>query len=272
MKPDASESKALEALLLLYDNGWGETFASIAMRAQGVTNVNAIPTDRAKLTSPARPSGQAHLGSVMWYCPRCGTYQAFSMEHSGWDAVRSVNSTTSRCAECECTVYFWAMIQGGAVAHLSMHPPARRERVPVRDTHLFPERIQRLYEQAFRCFMTGDWDACIAMCRKLVEGALKEATGTEGVEMKTNVRIEIFTGDGGWAETLKRKLQVVSGAGNLGAHFDMIEPTYPMATKVMDITENILSLVYAWPATVDELDELLKNAREAQAGQSAEGE
>lgn len=270
MTVSETESRALEALLLLYDNGWGETFASIAMRAQGVTNVNEIPAEKGGVQVGGHSPAPLHR--VDWYCPACGKSQIFTMDWSRWGDGRAVCFGRSACSDCHQIVHFWSMIDGFQVTELAMHPPARRQRVPVKDERLFPDRIKGLYEEAFHNFMVGHWNACIAMCRKLVEGALKEATGTEGVSMKTDARIDAFTGAGGWADVLKHKLQVLYGAGHLGSHFDEIAPTYPMATKVMDITENILSLVYAWPATVDELDDLLKGAREAQAGQSAGGE
>lgn len=268
--PPDSESRALEALLWLYDNGAGEFFASVAMRAQGVTNVNAIPAAQGLTDHSHRTV--TPLKTVNWYCPHCGNRQIFTMRVVVFSDDRETCNAKADCLECKHTIHFWAMLRGHQVEHLAMHPAARRERVPLRDVRLFPERIRDVYEQAFHGFMSGYWDTCIAMCRKLVEGALKEATGTEGVPMTTGDRIDAFTGAGGWADKLKHKLQVLYGAGNLGAHFDEIAPTYPMATKVMDIAENILSLVYAWPATVDELDELLKNARETQAGLETEGD
>lgn len=265
-----SGSKALEALLWLYDNGAGEFFASVAMRAEGVTNVNEIPAKQGK-TDPTHPSVTT-LRYVDWYCPHCGCKQIFTMAQSTFSPDRETCCAKSVCLECGEDVFFWAMLNGHQVQHLAMHPASRRERPAIKDMRSLPERNRGLYEQAHHSFMVGHWDACIAMCRKLVEGALKEATGTKGVPMKTDARIGAFTGAGGWADVLKRKLQILNGVGDLGAHFDTIEPTYAMATQVMDSTENLLSMVYLWPAAVDDLELLLQSARADAAGQVAEGD
>jgi hypothetical protein len=270
MKSENSESKALEALLWLYDNGAGEFFTSVAMRAQGVTNVNEIPAEQGKTTQD-HPTVAA-LAAVDWFCPKCGKSQIFSMTDTHVHDGRSICVAKSTCTGCEQRVYFWAMLSGNQVLHLAMHPVSRRARPAIKYMRSLPDRYRGLYEQAHHNFMVGNWDACLAMCRKLVEGALKEATGTMDINLKTEVRIARFAGSGGWAETMQRKLQILSGVGHLGVHFDKIEPTYAMATQVMDSTENLLSMVYLWPAAVDDLEHLLQSARDDAAGQMAEGE
>jgi len=112
-----------------------------------------------------------------------------------------------------------------------------------------PEKIKKDLEEAKLCFSVNAINACVAMCRKALQRACKEAGATKKDLIDEIAEKKIIT------ETLKDLAHGVRSVGNDGVHPNEEEVLVEDAEEILKLTKQFMEMVFVTPAKIREIKE-----------------
>lgn len=190
---------------------------------------------------------------VEGFCPRCNRMSAlevrsearatapqqlFDQLDEGEDGLRPARYSIAFCPKCESPfLHVRAESEPSEIFYEAMlYPSSDRRGIPG-----LPEPARRTYESAQSCFMTGNFEPCVLMCRKCLEAICTSLGVQEGTlakrlrALKESGRIETRLYD--WADQLRL-------VGNEAAHGLDGRLTKQDAVDGLDFVEAILQYVF----------------------------
>lgn len=202
-----------------------------------------------------------HIPSVVdWICPWCSQFVSFSA--TNW---RKLSDTAFHAAahcprrQCKVQLFMVEVGTGGkslAGGKLFMFP-AGRVRVPlpeVLDNARLSDPLKRAYRASVEVANASNWNATVAMCRRLLEGVTKSVVPASVQGQPLAAQLKALPSHVDLAQPILELADAVRKGGNLGAHFDLDkEPDAHVATLTLELCEDLLQYLFVLPLRIADL-------------------
>lgn len=203
--------------------------------------------------------------TVSIFCPCCNEKGTFFLRCFATDETNRTYTFASKCPTCDESVLFWIIEpsynqdkEAYQFKSFILDPPIKEKRLPIKNVNEMPNRLNRAYLSTIESFNASLWDATAIMCRRTLEGILKDvldkdATGKLYDQIKTLIKRKEIVKP---LETLAHALRE---GGNLGAHFNSeYDTNYEIAKLMIDFIEYLLQYIYELPKSIEKLEEQIK--------------
>lgn len=199
-------------------------------------------------------------------CPYCGDKVVFSVEKLTEDKIRISIAGSAECPSCDKNVFFWSVkdttpVNGvGAVAktNVYMHPAAVGGYAHPDLPANVPEPLQRALNSTIDSLNSRNFPATAVGARRTLEGIFKYLVAAEKRNKSLFQLIDEVQAHHDLAAPLKSLSHAIRSGGNLGAHFDdENEPTEPMARKMVELLDYLISYLYVLPSQITDLEAAL---------------
>lgn len=210
-------------------------------------------------------SGLPTASSVSETCPFCDERVIFSLSNYVADAKRSSVSASATCPGCSQRADFWTIKmpprrnEGNSDAcEIFMYPvslhayphPILPETVPI--------ALQRALNSTIDSLNAKNFPATAVGARRTLEGIFKYLVTEEKRKKPLFQLIDEVKSNNDLAQPLESLSHAIRTGGNLGAHFDdENEPTEPMARKMVELLDYLISYLYVLPSRITDLEKNL---------------
>jgi hypothetical protein len=212
-------------------------------------------------------SGGRTAASISAICPFCDEKVIFSLTTFTDDRNRDAVASTSSCPGCGRAVHFWTIktpldADGNAPTpayQVFMYPSRtiKGYRHPVLPDTV-PEPLQRALRSTIDSLNAKNFPATAVGARRTLEGIFKYLVATDKRAKSLFQLIDEVKTNHDLAAPLESLSHAIRSGGNLGAHFDDAnEPTEPMARKMVELLDYLISYLYVLPSQITDLESAL---------------
>ncbi|WP_028292752.1 DUF4145 domain-containing protein [Oceanobacter kriegii] len=112
-----------------------------------------------------------------------------------------------------------------------------------------PELVWLSFSEANKCLNAGAYLAVVVMCRRTIEGILKDKGAPKNLSLAK--AIEKLADDSTIHESMKHLADLVRVVGNIGAHASELKVDEKRAKETYELTQKLIDMLYVLPKNAE---------------------
>lgn len=189
---------------------------------------------------------------VYLLCPYCNTrtkfnplYLAVVRNDDDYGLMERHFHYLCQCEYCQDVVYakFWEVdFDPDWMFQYELHHPVSLFNYP---EYGLPELVWRSFSEANKCLNAGAYLAVVVMCRRTIEGILKDKGAPKNLTLAK--AIEKLASDSTIHDSMKHLADLVRVVGNIGAHASDLKVDEILAKEMYEHTQKLIDMLYVLP-------------------------
>lgn len=213
---------------------------------------------------------------VYLLCPYCKTRTKFNPLHlavvrkdDDYGLMERDFHYLCQCEYCQEVVYtkFWEVdFDPDWTFQYELHHPVSLFNYP---EYKLPELVWLSFSEANRCLNAGAYLAVVVMCRRTIEGILKDKGAPKNLSLAK--AIEKLANDSTIHDSMKHLADLVRVVGNIGAHASDLKVDEERAKETYEHTQKLIDMLYVLPEHAERVREKIDEEKNPKKTEQKQG-